>query len=310
MIEIETPVGRLVSGSLFIAETKDSKGKDLLTKSGEPRVKYDFGIAISKTDAGWPALYQKIATEARSGFPQLCDAQGNMPPTFAWKITDGDSQVPNKKGNKPCDKVGFPGHYVLWFSGGYAPKCADQNWREIIDPKAIKKGDYIRILGGVKANGDTENSGVYLNYTGIQLCGYGEAISGGIDLEKSFSAMPALPAGASATPLAPTAPAPATSPMAPAGLPGAPAANTTTPAANTTMPAPAFQQPPVNAAPTPGAMPAPGAIPAPGAVAAQPVHNFMEETKYTVPGQPAPMLETELRAAGYTDEHLAQLKKA
>lgn len=307
MTEFTTPVGRYVSGDLFTPDTKDNKGNPLTDKQGQPTQRYNFGLAIPKASAGWAELYQQIAAEAKAGHPQLF-ANG-MPQSFAWKITDGDSQVPNGAGNRPCDKVEWVGCYIMWFSGSYAPKCCDENWALITDSNELKRGYYIRVVGSTKPNDDAMKPGVYLNYAGIQRCAYGEAITGGIDLKQAFATpVGALPQGASATPLAPTAPAPATSPMAPAGLPapGLPGA----PAANTTMPAPAFQPPPVNAAPMPGALPAPGAIPAPGAVAAQPVHDFMEEAKYIVPGMAAPVLESALRAADYTDAHLAQLQKA
>lgn len=228
--QILTPVGRLVQGDCFEGQTKDAEGNPLVIKNGpnagQPRVDYFIAIAIPKTDVTYNELWTTIHSEARAAFPSLFDTSGNcINPTFAFKVTDGDSQVPNSKGVKPCDRQGFAGHWVLNFSGGYAPKCYIKEngaYKLVTDPSIIKCGYYIRIAGTVKGNGSQQKPGVFLNHSMVELVGYGEEIITGPNADAVFGSAPAavLPAGASATPLAPTTPSPvpgqAPSPVQPA----------------------------------------------------------------------------------------------
>ncbi len=124
LTQILTPVGRLVQGDCFEPQTTDAEGKPLLIKNGpnagQPRVEYFMAIAVPKTDAGYNEVWAAIHGVARAAFPSLFDAAGNcINPKFAFKVTDGDSQVPNTKGTKPCDREGFPGNWIMNFSGGF-----------------------------------------------------------------------------------------------------------------------------------------------------------------------------------------------
>ena len=235
--QILTPVGRLVQGDCFEGQTKDAEGNPLVIKNGpnagQPRVDYFMAIAIPKTDPEYNDLWAIIHNEARTSFPSLFDASGNcISPKFAFKVVDGDSQVPNTKGVKPCEREGFPGHWVLNFSGGYAPKCYIQEngaYKQVTDPSMIKKGYYIRIAGTVKGNGSQQQPGIFLNHSMVELVGYGEEIVTGPNADAVFGGAPAaqLPAGASATPLAPaSAPATPTAIPQPGQAPAAPAAPT------------------------------------------------------------------------------------
>lgn len=239
---ILTPVGRLVAGNPFEGQDKDAEGKPLTVKNGpnagQPRVDYYMGLAIPKTDPAWPALLAEIQAEARESFPTLFDAAGNCTrPDFAFKYVDGDSQQPNTKNVRPCDREGYPGHWVLSFSSGYAPECYDTDLNRILDPQAIKRGYYIRISGTVRGNGSAQRPGVFLNHSMVQLIGFGEEIKTGPDAAEVFGgAAPALPTGASPTPTA-------------AG------AQTPPPAAGVQA-APDFLNPPGAPAPAPAAPPA------------------------------------------------------
>lgn len=323
-IEILTPVGRLVQGDCFEPQTTDAEGKPLVVKNGpnagQPRVEYFMAIAVPKTDPGWAELWGKIHGAARQAFPSLFDAQGNcINPKFAFKVTDGDSQVPNSRGTKPCDREGFPGHWILNFSGGFAPKCYTKGGAaQIINPEELKRGYFIRIYGTVKGNGSQQQPGIFLNHSMVELCGYGEEIHSGPDGAAVFGGAPAgnLPAGASSTPLAPAtpmahpgaagpgtpapaatgpgAPAPAATP-APAAGPGAPA-----PAAANVQPAPDFLNGPAGGAPAPAAPGGPAAPAAPAPAA---------EVKYTHPDGNA-YTEAQLVAAGWSAEQVHALPVA
>ena len=227
------PVGRLVGGSVYTPKTTDADGNPLLikngVKAGQPRVDYYVGVAIAKgAETQWQATEwgKAIHAEGVAGFPQ---GQTNQP-TFSWKITDGDSTIPNKRGNIPRDRIGYPGHWVLNFSGSFAPQlyCADGS-RPLTEENAIKCGYYVQVFGSIKGNESLQQPGVYLNHNYIALSGYGEEISQGAD-PTAVGFGGALPTGASTTPVAQmTPPPPAAGTATP---PPPPATHTMLPAAN------------------------------------------------------------------------------
>jgi hypothetical protein len=254
-INITTPVGRMVGGSLYTPETTDYDGKPLTMKDKvTPRVNYSVAIAIPKTSGvghwaneQWGAPIWALANEAfRNGETQR--------PDFAWKIVDGDSQVPNKKGRKPCDREGYPGNWVLWFSGGYAPKAYNADGtQQLMEKDAIKPGYYIQLFGSISDNMPSQSPGLYLNHTYVALSGYGPEISNAPDVGAAgFGAGVSLPPGASATPVG------GFNPAAPVGYPAPPA-----PAAPVGYPAP-----PAPAAPTIPVVPNPDILTPPPPVAA------------------------------------------
>lgn len=232
-----TPVGRLVGGSVYEPVTTDYEGRPLVGKDKvTPRVDYTFGVAIPKTagvthwsQEAWGAPIWKLANdEFKNGETQRHD--------FSSKIIDGDSQIPNKRGKKPCDNEGYKGHWVVWFSGGYAPKVYNADGsQQIVEPNAIKRGYYVQVFGNTSDNKPSQTAGLYMNHTYVALSAYGEEISSAPDVSAAgFGAAP-LPAGASTTPVAQFAPQPtasvppappvATPPVAPPAPPVAVAPN-------------------------------------------------------------------------------------
>lgn len=207
MKEILFPVGRLVGGSLYQGQTKDDKGQPLVYKSGQnagqPRTSYSFGVAYAKgNEQHWnqTAWGAQLWEEGKAGAPKLYESRH-----FAWKVTDGDSTEPNKKGNKPCDREGYPGHWVLWFSGTFAPKVFNADGtKALTDPDLVKPGHFVQVFGNVQYNKQTESPGVYINYTMVAHSGHGPLIelAGGPDASAVGFGQAPLPAGASATPLA------------------------------------------------------------------------------------------------------------
>jgi hypothetical protein len=220
------PVGRLVLGSLYKGQDKDAEGRPLVVKTGagagQPRLDYFFGLAIPKgAEQHWnqTAWGQKIWEIGQRGFP---NGQANAP-TFAWKVTDGDSQVPNRKGNKPCDREGYRGNWVLSLSSGFAPKVyrigasgGAELWPEA---DAVNLGDYVEVHANVADNGSLQQPGIYLNHNMVCFRGYGPRIVVGPNPNEVGFGASALPPGASATP-AGSAFAPA--PQVPAPVPVAP----------------------------------------------------------------------------------------
>lgn len=290
--QILFPVGRLVQGSLYTPQEKDQQGNPLTIKTGpnkgQPTKKWFFAVAIAKNPGEthfahtpWGA---EILAIGRAGFPQ---GQAESP-TFAWKIEDGDSQIPNKNGRKNADREGFPGHWILNFTSGYAPKVVNTQGEPILEPGAVKLGWFVAVLGSVDSNEQSTNPGVYLNHNAVALMGYGKEIQTGPDLRAVGFDKLALPAGVSAVPLgAPVMPAGMTPvgagapPPPPGGIPGAGAPP---------PPATVYQAPPpqVPVQPSQTFIAAGAPPPPPGAAAAPP------------PPPAAPTMQMTPKAAGQT----------
>ena len=290
-IEILSPVGRLVAGDCFKGSDKDAEGKPLLikngTNAGQPRLDYFMALAVPKTDPQVGEFYGKLIEAGRKAFPHLFDAAGNcLQPTFSFKTVDGDSQIPNQNGIKPCDREGYPGHWIFHWSSGFAAKCFTVGGGSVItEPDAIKRGYYLRIYGSVTGNGSTQRPGIFLNHSMVELVAYGDVINSGPDGASVFGGAPvaALPPGATTTPPAPT--------TAPIAMPGA------IPAAAVPGAIPAAAVPgAIPAAAVPGAIPAaavPGAIPAAAVV---PAPDFLNP--------PAPVEKFIAEGVAYTREQL------
>lgn len=216
-IRILTPVGRLVGGHPMKARliTDDKTKQPKLNKAGEQMHETYVGLALVKssgvTDWRQEQWGQQIAQKAAQDWP----AGEHGAPSFAWKVTDGDSAIPNKKGNKPCDREGYPGHWVINCATTWTVKCYHAGQydphQQIQDENAIKPGDYCRVAVDVKGNGPSESPGMYLNPIMFELTRAGVEIvlSGdGPDANEVFGAAPAgqLPAGAQVDPnIAPAA---------------------------------------------------------------------------------------------------------
>lgn len=203
MINILTPVGRIVEGSLSQPATKDLEGRPLTSKDGSPRVNYYIGLAISKADPKWPALKAQIYEEARKSFPGHFGPNGEPYPSLGIKIIDGDSQVPNKKNKKPCDKEGFPGHWILKLSNGFKPECYEKGGHQAKPAEDIKRGYYVRCAATVKGNDSTQNPGIYINMNMVEFQAFGQEITSGPDADEVFKDDAGyLPPGASTMPVA------------------------------------------------------------------------------------------------------------
>lgn len=226
-INFTTPVGRFVLGSLYVPQTKDALGNALVFKTGadagKPRSNYFFALAIAKNgEQHWSQTsWGKIIWDTgHAAFPQ---GQASSP-AFAWKVIDGDSQVPNKRGTKPCDRTGYLGHWVLSFSSGFSQSLLADNGRRVLtEENAINLGDYVQVAASVAGNKSQQQPGVFLNHVHVCLAGYGERIVVRQEVDPATAGFDnsSLPAGASRTPVSnftpPVAPAPtaAVAPMAP-----------------------------------------------------------------------------------------------
>lgn len=283
-------VGRLVGGHPLVAHpSMDRKtGLQKTFKDGSLMTEVYFAAAIPKNgEQNWNQTPwgQQIYAEAQAAWPN-----GEYgAPTFAFKIIDGDSQIPNKRGKKPCDREGWPGHWILncgtvlpamvkcHHVGKYSPH------EQIQDRNEIKTGDYCRVVLQVKGNDSTDSPGIYLNPIGFELCSKGQAIhtDSSATAQDMFggAAAPVMPAGAQ---LDTNVAAPPVTPAGPAG-PAAPA-----PTAPGVTPAPDFV---ANAA----------GAPAPPAEAPAPVMYVTAN---------GPCTKETLLAAKWTEEQIAALPTA
>lgn len=316
-----TPVGRLVQGDPFEAQTKNMQGQPLVTMSGQPTQRYFIAVAFRKDDPNFPAFYQKLVEVARGSFPQLFNAQGQCShPRFSWKLMDGDGVDENGKSN--ATKEGFAGHWVVKFSSSFAPRCFHaghyQPHEQIQDPRTIQRGYFVRVAGTIEGNDNAQKPGLYVNLSMVELAGQGPVITSGPDAASVFGAAPgALPPGATALPMNAGMPAaasqmPGMAPAAAPMMPGMPAAPMAAPA----MPGNAYPAAPAPAAPgypqTPMAVPSmpngvapaattyptspamPAAAPAPMAVAPNPAFlagpGGVPGAAAPVAGMPAPAM--------------------
>jgi|SRR5690606_15501917 len=277
--DILFPTGRIVAGNLYKPRVTDAEGRPLVYKSGpqmgQPRQDFFFALAIPKGgEQHWAQTpWGQIIWAAGHEFMA---SAGNMP-TFAWKVTDGDSQVPNRKGTKPCDREGYKGHWVVAFSSSFKPNVFNRDGSaRIVEDDAVNPGDYVQVFGNVDGNGSSSQPGVFINHNMVALQGYGERISFGPDAAAVGFGQGALPAGASAVPVGGlSTPAPTPAP-APAPTPGA---TTPPPVAATPAPSPA-------PAPVVGAASAPS-TPAPPPVAVTPNPGIMNGGIPAAPAAPA-----------------------
>jgi hypothetical protein len=209
--QITTPVGRFIGGALYDPETTDMDGKPLVARDKiTPRVSYSVGIAIPKTpgcqhwaNEPWGAKIWAFANqEFRNGETQR--------PDFSWKIQDGDSTIPNKRGRKNCEREGYPGNWIIWFSGGFAPRVYNSDGsQELIEKNYIKPGYYIQVAGNYSSNMPSQSPGLYMNLSMVAFQAYGPEISVGPDPSAAgFGQGVVLPAGATTTPVGNFNPAP------------------------------------------------------------------------------------------------------
>lgn len=213
--EFLTPVGRLVQGDPFEAQTKNQQGQPLRTQSGEPTQRYFIAVAFPKMVNGQPnaefgALWQKLEAVGRASFPGLNIAPPWDPACrFSWKVMDGDGVDDNGKPN--ANKEGFAGHWVVKFSSSFAPRCFHaghyQPHEQIQDPKTIRRGFFVRVAGTIEGNGQAQKPGVYVNLSMVELAGQGPEIVSGPDAASIFGGNPVaqLPAGATPLPMHATA---------------------------------------------------------------------------------------------------------
>ncbi len=239
---------RWVMGSPTELRKTDHENKPL----DENKHHWFIGFAVPKGadwDALWNHMYQTAANDP-SCTAALCGQAG-----FGWKTDDCDA--PENPAN--LGKSSYPaGHMLIKFTRNVKMgpmTIVDGNFQAIVNPTAIKRGDYFFVSASTKFNGASTvktNAGMYQNIDGIMFAGAGEEIvgEGGFDAQTAFAGFQgATVQGGSIAPT-PNTPVASAPPAAtpPAQAPAAPV----TPAHDLVAP-----QVPGNATPPPSAPSAP-----------------------------------------------------
>ena len=164
---------RLVMGSPTTLRTKTH---DNIEEPNENKHHWFMGFAVPKGpewDAIYSAMYNNAANDPECT-AALCGQAG-----FNWKTDDCDApENPRNLG-----KASYPaGHMLIKFSRYKQmgpPELCDGNYQQIINPNAIKTGDYFQVSASTKFNGAKTvktNAGMYQNIHALMFAGEGEAI--------------------------------------------------------------------------------------------------------------------------------------
>lgn len=241
---IVTPVGRIVSGSLTEKRTTDYEGKPV----PEEKQNYQFGVAFRKDDPAIQGVMQYLQGVAMTQHAHNPSVTSFNLQGYSWKVRDGDT--PGRDGQVSNNTAG---HWVFYFSSSYPINTCDAS-NAPIDAAQCYRGAFVDLVMNAVNNGKQgSNEGLFLNPVWVRKIAEGERITGGVDAATAFAghaAPTALPPGASATPVAPAAPAAGM--MQPQGMSGMPQGNAAPAPRGMPQPAHDFVN---NAAPAPQGMP-------------------------------------------------------
>jgi len=173
--------GRLVQGHPMRGrpDIDGRTNQQKTNKMGELQFQFYFAVAIPKQgeqdfkQTEWGAY---INNAAIAGWPN----GEHQRPNFAWKIVDGDSNIPDQNGNPPCSKEGWPGHWIIKFTNGYSTPSYHagrlQAQDVIMNEAELKCGDYVRVQFSALGNAPCQSPGVYINAHMVELSRAGIAI--------------------------------------------------------------------------------------------------------------------------------------
>lgn len=164
-MDIHSPVGRLVQGSMAMQQRKDmATNKPLFKDDGTPDMGCFFACAYPKVlpngenNDEFDSFFGELAVAAHAAWPQFFPdgpSAESINPKFSWKYQDGDGTDTN--GQSVAGKAGFAGHHIIKFDTSYPLRCFyDGKFaasEEIQNPEeVIKRGFWITVFGEVKGN--------------------------------------------------------------------------------------------------------------------------------------------------------------
>ena len=226
-MDIFTPVGRIVQGSVVMQQQRDmDTNQPLLDAQGNPVMGVFIALAFPKVlpngqpNTEFDNFYAQLKQVAAAAWPQLFPQGAAGPcvnPRFSWKYQDGDGF--NSSGTSVAAKPGFAGNHIIRFFTSYPVRCHHEGkWaahEEIQKPEEIvKRGYWVQLLVEVKSNNatGTQVPGISLYPKVVVFIERGEEISTGINVEAAMGARTTgwrPPASASPIPTGALPPAPA-----------------------------------------------------------------------------------------------------
>jgi len=161
-------------------KTDYNTGQAVYGNDGQPVKEYGFGLAVPKLDpatgqnhAEYVKAYQSLHGEALSLYPS-----GQLPPGFALKYKDGDTDI-DQKGNSYADREGYKGHMIISCTTRIPPKFfIFQGGNNVLVNEGIKVGDYVNVQLNIKAHPPVGQGkpGLYVNPSAVQLIRPGKEI--------------------------------------------------------------------------------------------------------------------------------------
>lgn len=200
-MDFNTPVGRIVQGSVAIQQQKDvDTNQPMVDQQGNPIMGTFLALAFPKVlpngqpntefDAFLNQLRQVAAAAWPALFPQGA-AGACVNPRFSWKYQDGDGV--DSSGRSVAEKAGFRGNHIVRFYTSFPLRCfhegkfaAHEEIQKAED--IIKRGYWVRLFGEAKSNNatGTQVPGISLYPKLLSFVERGEEIVSGPDAEAAF----------------------------------------------------------------------------------------------------------------------------
>lgn len=199
-MDFNTPVGRLVQGSMSMQHQKDMETNQPMYENGQPVMGCFFALAFPKilpngqSNGEFDQFFGVLRQVAAAAWPALFPQGANgacTHPGFSWKYQDGDGV--NKQGQSVADKAGYKGNHIIKFYTAYPVRCFNEGHfaahEEIQKPdEVIKRGFWIRVFGEAKGNNATGNQvpGISLYPKLVSFVERGEEIASGPDAQTAL----------------------------------------------------------------------------------------------------------------------------
>ena len=200
-MDFNTPVGRIVQGSVAMQQQKDvDTNQPMKDEHGNPVMGTFIALAFPKVlpngqpNTEFDAFFGQLRQVAASAWPALFPQGPNGPctnPRFSWKYQDGDGV--DQSGKSVADKPGFKGNHILRFFTSFPIRCFHEGkfaaHEEIQKPEdIIKRGYWVRLFGEAKSNNatGTQVPGISLYPKLLSFVERGEEIVSGPDAQTAF----------------------------------------------------------------------------------------------------------------------------
>jgi hypothetical protein len=202
-MDFNTPVGRLVQGSVKLEHQTDMRTKQKkFDADGSAEMAVFFAVAFPKVlpngqqNTEFGALWAQMVAAAAEAWPQFVKPDGTCTnPKFSWKFQDGDGV--DDSGQSVANKPGFAGHYIIKFQTSYPVRCFYEGkfaaHEEIQNPEqVIKRGYWVRVFGEMKSNmadlTKQQVPGIAIYPKLISFVERGDEIVSGPDAQAAFGA--------------------------------------------------------------------------------------------------------------------------